>query len=126
VAARRARARGDRGAIAASVAVVPIIMGVLLTVVQVSLWYYGRAVGTAAAQHGLDAARVEDGTEAAGEAMAGQFLAQTGGLDASSIEVVRTPEEATITIDGNVATLVPLFEVPVHVSLSAPVERVVE
>ena len=120
------RVREDRGAIAASVAVVPIIMTVLLTVVQVSLWYYGRAVATAAAQHGLDAARVEEGTPAAGEAMAADFLDQTGGLDPSAIHAERTPVEATITIDGHVATLVPLFDVPVHVSLTAPVERVVE
>jgi hypothetical protein len=120
------RARDDRGAIAANVAVVPIIMGVLLTVVQVSLWYYGRAVATAAAQHGLDAARVEDGTEAAGESTAGDFLAQTGGLDATDIDAERTAEVATITIDGQVATVMPFFGVPVHVSLTAPVERVVE
>ncbi len=107
-------------------AVVPLLMTVLFTVVQISLWYYGRAVATAAAQHGLDAARVEGGSEAAGEAMAGEFLVQTGGFAAEGIDVQRTAVTATISLDGHVATVVPFFDVPVHVTLSAPVERVVE
>ena len=36
-------------------------MTVLLTVLQVAIWYYGQSVATAAAQHGLDAARVPVG-----------------------------------------------------------------
>ena len=57
-----ARLGGDRGAVAVSVVVVPILMTVLLTVLQVAIWYHGQSVATAAAQHGLDAARVPSGT----------------------------------------------------------------
>lgn len=120
------RARGDSGAIAANVAVVPILMTVLFMVMQVSLWYYGRAVATAAAQHGLDSARVVGGTEGSGESTVYEFVDQTGGLDITNVAVVRSPTEATVTIEGKVATIVPFFDVPVSVNLAAPVERIVE
>jgi hypothetical protein len=120
------RARGDSGAIAANVAVVPILMTVLFMVMQVSLWYYGRAVATAAAQHGLDSARVAGGTEGSGKSTVYEFVDQTGGLDITNVAVVRSPTLATVTIEGNVATIVPFFDVPVSVNLAAPVERIVE
>ena len=109
----------------ANVWAVQLAVIVLFTVVQVSLWFYGRAVATAAAQHGLDAARVSAGSEAAGTTTVHQFLAQTGGLDANRVSVQRTATQVTVEIDGEVASVVPFFHVPVTVNLSAPVERIV-
>jgi len=101
-------------------------MTVLLTVVQVSFWYYGRALATSAAQHGLDAARVANGSEASGEATIDQFVEQTGGLDLSTVTVVRLADQVTVTVQGDVVQVVPFFDVPVSVTLTGPVERVVE
>lgn len=106
--------------------IVPVLMTVLLTVVQVSFWYYGRALATSAAQHGLDAARVASGSEAAGESTIDQFVEQTGGLDLTSVTVQRSVDEVTVTVEGHVVQVVPFFDVPVRVTLEAPVERVVE
>jgi hypothetical protein len=112
--------------VAVSVIVVPILMTVLLTVVQVAIWYYGQSVATAAAQHGLDAARVPTGSPAAGEATARQFVDQVGGLDVTAVVAHRTDEEVSVTVRGDVQALVPVFSVPVSVTLDAPVERIVE
>jgi hypothetical protein len=120
------RARDDRGALSANVWAVQLAVLVLFAVVQVSLWFYGRAVATAAAQHGLDSARVATGSESAAITTVNQFLAQVGGLDLTSVEVQRSATEVTVAIDGEVPSVVPFFDVPVTVSLSAPVERIVE
>jgi len=108
------------------VVVVPILMIVLLTVLQVAIWYYGQSVATAAAQHGLDAARVPSGSSAAGRATVQQFVDQVGGLGLTGVDVDRTPEQVSITVEGEVQALVPFFSVPVRVTLDAPVERIVE
>jgi Flp pilus assembly protein TadG len=121
-----ARVRGDRGAVAVSVVVVPIFMTVLFTVLQIAIWYHGQSVATAAAQHGLDAARVPSGTTAAGEATVQQFVDQVGGLGVTDVVVERSAEEVSVTVRGEVQSLVPFFSVPVSVTLDAPVERIVE
>jgi TadE-like protein len=112
--------------VAVSVVVVPILMTVLFTVLQIAIWYHGQSVATAAAQHGLDAARVPSGPIAAGEATVRQFVDQVGGLGVTDVVVDRSAEEVSVTVRGEVQSLVPFFSVPVSVTLDAPVERIVE
>lgn len=109
-----------------SVVVVPILMTVLLTVLQVAIWYHGQSVATAAAQHGLDAARVPSGTSDAGRTTVEQFVDQVGGLGITDVVVDRSAVEVSVTVRGRVQALVPFFTVPVSVTLEAPVERIVE
>jgi hypothetical protein len=106
--------------------VVPILMTVLLTILQIAIWYHGQSVATAAAQHGLDAARVPSGSSAAGTSMVEQFIDQVGGLGLTDVSVERTSDEVSVTVRGEVQALVPFFSVPVSVTLDAPVERIVE
>ena len=105
--------------------IVPVLMAVLLTVVQVSFWFYGRALATSAAQHGLDAARVAEGSAADGEATIDRFVDQTGGLALSEVVVDRGAERVTVTVEGEVVQVVPFVDVPVRVTITGPVERVV-
>ena len=79
---RPRRRRDDRGAITASVAVLPAVLMLFFSVVQISLWFYGRSVATTAARHGLDATRVENGSSGEGEATISQYL-DTKVVDAS-------------------------------------------
>jgi hypothetical protein len=120
------RGRDDRGGVSAQVAIVPAVAALFFFVVQVSLWFYARSVATSAAQHGLDAARVEEGTEADGVQTVEQFIDQIGGLDVQSLSVSRGAEVATVTIEGEPVTVLPYFDVPIEVTLEAPVERVPE
>jgi Flp pilus assembly protein TadG len=120
------RRRDDRGAVTASVAVLPAVLALFFAVVQISLWFYARSVATTAARHGLDAARVQNGTSGDGEAMVDQFLGQVGGFQVDSLDVSRGTEDATVTITGEAVSVVPFFEVPITVTLEGPVERTVE
>jgi hypothetical protein len=108
------------------VAIVPAVAALFFFVVQTSLWFYARSVATAAAQHGLDAARVEEGSEADGQQTIDQFIGQIGGLDVQRVSVDRGAEEATVTIQGEPVTVLPYFDAPIEVTLEAPVERVPE
>lgn len=120
------RRRNDRGAVTAQVAVLPAVLVLFFAVVQISLWFYARSVATTAARHGLDAARVEAGSEGDGEATARQFLGQVGGLRSSGVVVSRGAEEATVTVTGEAVNVLPFFSAPITVTLDAPVERFVE
>ncbi|HEY8527842.1 MAG TPA: TadE family protein [Acidimicrobiales bacterium] len=118
--------RDDRGAVTASVAVLPAVLVLFFAVVQISLWFYGRSVATTAARHGLDAARVENGSSGEGAATIEQFLGQVGGFQADSVDVQRGEAEASVTVTGQAVSVLPFFDVPITVTIDGPVERIVE
>jgi hypothetical protein len=118
--------RDDRGAISAHVALLPAVLALFFTVMQVSLWYYGQSVATTAARHGLDAARVEHGDASAGAATTREFLDQVGGVRNARVGVQRSAIDVTVTVDAEPITILGLVDVPIRVAVSAPVERRVE
>ena len=120
------RARGDAGAVAASVALMPIVITLFFTVVQVSLWFHGRSVATAAAHQALEASRAYNGTPGDGEAAAADFLGEVGGVDVQDIQVVIAGDVVTVTVQADPVTIVPGLERPVTITLQAPQERIVE
>ncbi|MGH7267545.1 MAG: TadE/TadG family type IV pilus assembly protein [Candidatus Rokuibacteriota bacterium] len=123
-----APARNDRGAITASVAVMPIVFTLFFVVIQVSLWYHGRSVATAAAHHALEAARsynVQD-RQGAGSAAGQEFLDQVGGFDEDGPpDVQATPEQVTVTVSGDPLSVVPGMTKHIEVTLTGPVERII-
>jgi hypothetical protein len=121
-----ARRRDDRGALSASIAVLPVVLMLFFAVVQISLWFYGRSVATTAARHGLDAARVETGTASDGIATANQFIDQVGGIDGVTVRASRSDTQVEVTVDAHPITLLPFFDVPIEVTIDGPVERFVE
>jgi len=94
-------------------------------VLQFGLWFYGREVAAAAAQHAVDAARVENGSAATGEATANQYLGQVGGLPDATVTVTRTSETVTATVQAQAVSIVGFIDPPIRVTVTAPVERVV-
>jgi hypothetical protein len=116
-------ARDDRG-VAAQVAVVPFVVTMFFFTVQLCLWFYGREVATAAAEHGLATARVTDGSSAAGERTARDFLSQIGGLRVRSVSVDRGADEVTVTILADPIEVLPWVEAPIEVTVHGPTERV--
>lgn len=125
-AARYVRYRGDdRGSTTVEVAVLlPLMILLLMVVVQVGIWFHTRAVMVTAANKGVDAARLEDGTAADGRIATEDFLRHAGALRSDTIEVDRGAETASVTISGRVVSL--LFGVPLDVTATAeaPVEQV--
>ena len=118
--------RDDRGGISVSVAVMPMAFTLFFIVIQVSLWFHGRSVATAAAHHALEAARSYQSTEQAGFDAGNDFLDQIGGLDdAHVVEVQRGAEEVVVVVEADPLTVVPGFQPHITVELTGPVERII-
>jgi hypothetical protein len=117
--------RDDRGDVAANTAVFGAVILLLFVSLQFGLWFYGREVAAAAAQHAIDAARVEDGSAGSGEATAHQYLAQVGGLREAPVSVNRGDESVTARVHAHPVAIVGFLDPPIDVTITAPVERVV-
>lgn len=103
-----------------------VMVLLLLAVVQVALYFHARAVATTAARQGLDRVRVLDGSTGEAVASANAFLAQAGGgLEHRGVSASRGATTASVTVDGDVISVVPGVRLPVDVTVRAPVERVV-
>ena len=117
--------RRDRGSTTVEMAVLlPLMMLLLMVVVQIGIWFHTRAVMVTAANKGVDAARVDDGTAADGRRATDDFLRHAGALRSDSIDVERGAETASVTVSGRVVSL--LFGVPLDITVTAeaPIEQV--
>lgn len=110
---------------AAHVAVIPAVLVLFFFTVQLCLWFYGREVTTSAAQHGLDTARVTEGSSTAGERTALEFLDQIGGVRVRSVSVDRGAEDVTVTITADPIRVLPFVHAPIRVTVTGPIERTV-
>lgn len=97
----------------------------LLMVVQVAVWYHTRAVAQTAARQALDHVRVLNGSPEEGEAVAHEFLDQSGGgLHDPEVNATRTVELSTVSVSGNVVSILPGVSFTVSVTVDAPTERI--
>lgn len=125
---RTGRLRDERGSTTVEFAVLlPLIVLLLMAVVQFGVYFHTRAVATTAARHGVDDARVLNGSADAGHAAATQFLDQAAGaLRGRGVAVERSATAVTVTVTGEVVSLIPFASFPLRVTVAAPVERIVE
>jgi len=109
------------GAVAA-----PVLFLFVLLAVQFALWQHGQQIVEAAAQEGVAAARVENGSQAAGSARADQVLAQLGRsvLSGTEVHVLRTATSARVEVSGSVISVLPWPRRTVRGLAEAPVESV--
>jgi Flp pilus assembly protein TadG len=125
---RRLRRRDERGMGAPEFLIVmPVMMLIFLTLVQWSVQLYNdRIVHAAAREAAVDAASW-DGTESAGRQTADEYLADSGS-DLSNIEVKITvgATQVTVTVSGDVMTLLPGFTKRVSATATVPRERFAE
>jgi Flp pilus assembly protein TadG len=122
----RQRLRGDRGAGAAEVVIaVPLLMLLILAIVQFAVWAHASEVAQATAEEALAAARVQGSSAAAGQQRAQQVLGQIGSavLVSPQVAVTRTANSATVQISATAEQVIPFFRMPVHVTVTGPVER---
>jgi hypothetical protein len=122
----RQRRWDDRGEVAANTAVFAAVVLLVFFCVQFGMWFHGRQVAASAAQHAVDAARVEQGTAGAGEATGHEYLDQVGGLDTATVSVNRGSDTVTATVRGDPPSILGFFHVGVAVTVTGPVERIVE
>jgi Flp pilus assembly protein TadG len=124
------RWRGDRGAGAVEMVIaVPLLMLLILLIVQFAIWVHASAVAQATAEEALAAARIQGGTAAAGQQRAVQVLGQIGSsvLVSPHVQVTRTAGSATVQITGTAEGVLPVpgLSLPVHITVTGPVERFV-
>ncbi len=118
------RFRDERGMTTIQVAILfPAVLIWLMLIVQYGLWWHAKQVANAAAAEAVDAAQVQDGTAADGEAAAASYLAQSGNLNAITITVDRQPTVVIAEVHGDAPQLVPGISWSVTARSEAPVER---
>lgn len=120
----------DRGSGAAETVIsVPLIMLLILLIVQFAIWEHARGVAQATAEEALAAARVQDGTNAAGQQRADQVLGQIGSavLVGPQVTVSRNAGYVTVQVRAAAEQVLPLpgFQWPVTITVTGPTERFV-
>ena len=122
----RRRRRSDQGSGTAEAAVVlPAAYLLILTLIQVAVWWYAAHAAHAVADVALAAARADGGTPEQAQAEAAGLATQLGGrlLTNPTIRVERTTTTATVRVHATAATLIPGLDLPVTVELTGPTER---
>jgi len=125
---RLLRRRDERGIAAPEfVVVMPLVMLIFLMLVQWSVQLYNdRIVHAAAREAAVDAASWE-GTEAAGRETAQEYLAASGSdLSDTDVRINVGATEVTVTVSGDVMTLLPGFTKRVTATATVPRERFAE
>jgi Flp pilus assembly protein TadG len=123
---RYRRPRQDSGALTLSyVIIVPVFLLFLMVIIQVALWFLARSAALAAAREGVDAARVQPVSMAAGVQAARSFARTSGAgyLLSPRAYPYRTATTIVITVTGTVPSLVPWLPINVTQVAQAPVER---
>lgn len=120
------RRRGERGDASVEVVIaVPVLLFMIMLVIQAGMWFHGSQLAEAAAQEGVQAGRVANGTTTAAEARAREFLTQLSPTVASEARVAatRTPEVTRVEVTSRVQQVVPGFNLTVSGAAEAPTER---
>jgi len=124
---RRCR-RDERGAGAVEFVIVfPVLMLIFLLLVQWAVQLHSDRVVHAAAREGAVDAASWNGGEAAGRATADAYLDDLGSdLSNTSVEVRLGTTDATVTVSGDVPTLLPGVHTRVSATATVPIERFVQ
>lgn len=124
----RLRRRDERGVGAAEfVVVMPVVMLIFMLLVQWSVQLYNDRIVHAAAREAAVAAASWDGGEASGQHTAREYLQDSGGdLSNTDVRVTVGATEATVTVSGDVLSLVPGFDIRVSATATVPRERFAE
>ncbi|NNE74298.1 MAG: hypothetical protein HKN26_11585 [Acidimicrobiales bacterium] len=102
----------------------PVILVIVLTPVQIGLFYHARQAADLAAERYVDAARAYQATSADGVAAANQILNQGGNLaDAQIIPGAQGPDTVSVTIRGNLNYSIVPGTWSVEASAEGAVER---
>lgn len=105
----------------------PALLFALMLIIQFALWAHATSVAEAAAQDAAAVARRADGSQAGGAAAANKALATLGPkmLTSRSVNVTRSATTASVTVTGQVVSLVPGVTLRVRETAEGPVERFV-
>ena len=103
------RVRGDHGSATVELAVtIPLLAFLLVSVVQLGVWFHARQVAAGAARQAVEASRRSGGTSANGEAAMFAWLAQAGDdtLRVTGVQI-RDGDVVTVTVTGDALDVIP-------------------
>jgi Flp pilus assembly protein TadG len=105
----------------------PVLLLLIFTIIQFALVWHAEQVAQAAASQALSAARIQGGTQAAGQREAQRILDQLAGgtLPTRQITVTRTVTTATVRVTGTAQSILPFFTLHIHAEAAGPTERLV-
>lgn len=119
---------GDAGsAIVQFVIVFPALLLCVMMTIDFGIWMHARHLVQAAADDGLARAQQLGGTSDDGKNESQAQLAYLGGsmLTGASVTVTRDATTASVRIDATAISVVPFFSLPIHETVSGPIERFV-
>jgi Flp pilus assembly protein TadG len=104
---------------------VPVLLLLIMLVVQMGLYWHANHVAQAAAQEGVRAARVVDGSADAGRERAGAFIASAAPtlLHGVDITATRDGQTADVRVRAKVEAVVPGLSLAVDVESRSPIEQ---
>jgi hypothetical protein len=115
---------GERGETTTQlVLVTPVLMVLVLSVVQLALWWHAAHLADAAAGRAATVAAQLDASAAAGVGAARSFLAAAGTSPSVAPEVVRSGDVVRASVTVDVPRVLPGFPATVRRTSVAPVER---
>jgi len=105
--------------------VVPALLLLILAIFQYVVWEHGTHVAAAAAEQGLEAARVQGGSDAAGVREAQAALAQLGPsiIRNAQVRVVRSADTVRVEVTGTSEAVLPGVTLTIAETVEAPIER---
>lgn len=112
----------ERGTVAASVVMFPVVMAAVMLAIQGALVFHARSLVQTAAQDAARVTQVEEGTVADGEAAAGVWLGGGGLLENPVVSISRGATQVEVTVTSGVQSLVPFWNPSVTATVSGPVE----
>lgn len=116
----------ERGAAVTELTVVfPVLVALVLAIVQFGVWYHAAAVARAAASEGVRAVRAAGGSEEAGRARAGHFLAQLGRgvVQGPLVRARRGADVAVVEVRATAPPVLPGLRLAVTARAESPLER---
>jgi len=118
---------GEHGAAAVEfVLIAPVVLLVFLLLVQWAVRLEAERAVQAAAREGAVATARWDGTETTGRQTALDYLARLDPhLSNRSAQATREVDNAEVTVEGDVLSLIPFVDLRVHATAVTPVERFV-
>ncbi len=118
-------AKRDQGSSSVeTVLIMPLLALLVFAIVQFAVYFHALQLAQMAADQGLDAARVQNGTSTDGTARAEAYLASLAGgvLKDGHAQVVRTAGTVQARVSGRVEQLVPFLHLTVTAHATGPVE----
>jgi Flp pilus assembly protein TadG len=120
---------GERGStsVVETVLIAPVLFAIVMMIVQFALVAHARSVAEAAAQEGASAGRAVGGNSEAARARADRYISSLGPrmLADRRVDVEVTDESVTVTVRGDVVSLVPWVTPSIAETASGPRERYV-